>query len=49
MKLTNLVLGNFLTHFLEVTLGEDQTNISLYTKHITIQIKIKTFNKNQNF
>jgi len=28
-QLTNLVLSNLLAHFLEVTFGKDQTNVSL--------------------
>ncbi|KAJ0887659.1 hypothetical protein HanRHA438_Chr09g0393411 [Helianthus annuus] len=31
---SDLVLSNFLTDFLQVTLGEDQTNISLYVHSI---------------
>ena len=31
--ITYLVLGNFLTHFLQVTLGKDQTHISLIQKY----------------
>ena len=31
--ITHLVLGNFLTHFLQVTFGKDQTHISLIQKY----------------